>query len=438
MARVSGYHHLTMSTDGAQEDFDFYTKALGLHSVKRTVLFDGVIPVYHLYYGSPNGDASTIITTFPFRKPGVFGRRGTNQSRTIMQSIPKGAADFWVDRLNRLGAGHDDIRMQFTYIRPEEPLAPMQRNRFGQDNVTQRGKDNLAQFEAALEKVDPSLIVADGMTVLYGLHGLDSNDAVSTDVITTWLKKLTRNGRSTVIVIDHAGKGAKKGDLPIGSQHKVSMVQGTLLQAWPITQPMPGKLGEIELVVLKDRPGRVRQHSLDSGGEKAQVASLCRLDSRKGETSTLTFAVPPDPLTGLQNGVVDVSRAQAAEKAERARMWEERVKHVYGGELDLGLAMKEIIDALSQFGEPGAVKAAILRLVDQGWLEKRGNTRAQKYHLVIGDTETMYGEPDENVSKTDDDGNPWKTSDSNTRSTEKSSPWSGYRSDDIDLYSIDL
>jgi catechol 2,3-dioxygenase-like lactoylglutathione lyase family enzyme len=59
MSRINGYHHLTMSTDGAQEDFDFYTKALGLHSVKRTVLFDGVIPVYHLYYGSPKGDAST-------------------------------------------------------------------------------------------------------------------------------------------------------------------------------------------------------------------------------------------------------------------------------------------------------------------------------------------------------------------------------------------
>lgn len=103
MAMVSGYHHLTMSTDGAQEDFDFYTKTLGLHSVKRTVLFDGTIPVYHLYYGSPNGDASTIITTFPFRKPGVFGRRGTNQSRSVMQTIPKGAAAFWEDRLNGRG-----------------------------------------------------------------------------------------------------------------------------------------------------------------------------------------------------------------------------------------------------------------------------------------------------------------------------------------------
>ena len=109
MSQISGYHHLTMSTDGAQEDFDFYTKDLGLHSVKRTVLFDGTIPVYHLYYGSPNGDASTIITTFPFRKPGIYGRRGTNQSRTIMQAIPMGAADFWVDRLNARGLKADKI-----------------------------------------------------------------------------------------------------------------------------------------------------------------------------------------------------------------------------------------------------------------------------------------------------------------------------------------
>ncbi|MBB3610524.1 VOC family protein [Rhizobium sp. BK602] len=103
MALVSGYHHLTLCTDGVQEDYDFYTKVLGLYSVKRTVLFDGTIPVYHLYYGSRNGDASTIITTFPFRKPAVYGRRGTNQSKIILQAIPVGAADYWVDRLNGKG-----------------------------------------------------------------------------------------------------------------------------------------------------------------------------------------------------------------------------------------------------------------------------------------------------------------------------------------------
>lgn len=103
MALVSGYHHLTLCTDGVQEDYDFYTKVLGLCSVKRTVLFDGAIPVYHLYYGSRNGDASTIITTFPFRKPAVFGKRGTNQSKIIQQAIPVGSADYWVERLNGKG-----------------------------------------------------------------------------------------------------------------------------------------------------------------------------------------------------------------------------------------------------------------------------------------------------------------------------------------------
>ncbi|MFN7089345.1 MAG: glyoxalase [Allorhizobium sp.] len=103
MSFISGYHHLTLSTDGAQEDYDFYTKTLGLHSIKRTVLFDGTIPVYHLYYGAKSGDPSTIVTTFPFKKPGIYGKRGTNQSKIIQLSIPTGSADFWVNRLNERG-----------------------------------------------------------------------------------------------------------------------------------------------------------------------------------------------------------------------------------------------------------------------------------------------------------------------------------------------
>ncbi len=154
-ALVSGYHHLTLSTYCAQEDYDFYTKTLGLYSVKRTVLFDGTIPVCHLYYGSRHGDASTVITTFPFKKPGVYGRRGTNQSRTIMQSIPVGASDYWVDRLNgkgvkaTKGSGFGLTRVMFTHpcgiphelvekipatpVRPSSipPLAPPRRPQSG-------------------------------------------------------------------------------------------------------------------------------------------------------------------------------------------------------------------------------------------------------------------------------------------------------------------
>ena len=97
MAKISSWHHLTMSTDSVHKDCDFYSKTLGLHSVKRTVLFDVVLPVYHLYYGAKNGDASTIITTFPFKKPAIQWRRGSNPSKVILQAIPVGAVDFWVN-----------------------------------------------------------------------------------------------------------------------------------------------------------------------------------------------------------------------------------------------------------------------------------------------------------------------------------------------------
>ena len=80
---IRGTHHLTFCVGGAQEDYDFHVRLLGLRSVKKTVLFDGEIPIYHLYYANRIGDLSTILTSFPYRQAGWMGRRGTNQLRTI-------------------------------------------------------------------------------------------------------------------------------------------------------------------------------------------------------------------------------------------------------------------------------------------------------------------------------------------------------------------
>jgi glyoxalase family protein len=100
---VHGTHHLTFCVGGAQEDYDFHVRTLGLKSVKKTVLFDGEIPIYHLYYGNAVGDPSTILTAFPYRQAGWMGRRGTNQLRTILLSVPVDSLGFWADRLS--GAG---------------------------------------------------------------------------------------------------------------------------------------------------------------------------------------------------------------------------------------------------------------------------------------------------------------------------------------------
>jgi glyoxalase family protein len=103
METVRGNHHLTMSVGGAQEDYDFHTRALGMRSVKKTVLFDGTAPIYHLYYANADGDPSSVLTTFPFRQAGVMGRRGTNQVKVIDLAVPASSLDFWEQRLGEHG-----------------------------------------------------------------------------------------------------------------------------------------------------------------------------------------------------------------------------------------------------------------------------------------------------------------------------------------------
>jgi glyoxalase family protein len=100
---IIGTHHLTFCVGGAQEDYDFHVRVLGLKSVKKTVLFDGEIPIYHLYYGNRVGDASTILTAFPYRQAGWMGRRGTNQMRALNLAVPAASIGFWADRLGAHG-----------------------------------------------------------------------------------------------------------------------------------------------------------------------------------------------------------------------------------------------------------------------------------------------------------------------------------------------
>ena len=115
---IRGTHHLTFCVGGAQEDYDFHVRTLGLKSVKKTVLFDGEIPIYHLYYGNGAGDGSTILTAFPYRQAGWMGKRGTNQLKTLICPFPPTSIGFWADRLS--SAGIDDEESEaFGTQRPE-------------------------------------------------------------------------------------------------------------------------------------------------------------------------------------------------------------------------------------------------------------------------------------------------------------------------------
>ena len=62
---LTGYHHITACAGGAQEDVNFFTQAVGLRMAKQTVLMDGKIPVYHLYYSNARIEPGSVMTTFP-------------------------------------------------------------------------------------------------------------------------------------------------------------------------------------------------------------------------------------------------------------------------------------------------------------------------------------------------------------------------------------
>lgn len=279
-----------------------------------------------------------------------------------------------LSRMVTMGTSHDDIRTQFRYVHPEGALAPMQRGSYG-SKVTELGRQNFEHFQNFLQDFDPTLVVVDGMTVLYGLHGLDTNDAMSTDVITSWLKSLTRGGRSSVIVIDHTGKASGQGASPIGAHHKIAMIQGTALRADAITRPMPGDIGKVDLVVYKDRPGAVRAVSTKHTEE--QVACQVILDSKTYEGEThIRFTVPDHTEIVIGN-----TPTQQKELLRLGNVQENinNVLELFAGDMDKRLSTKEVQEFLQI---PVAEVYDVWKtLTSEGRVKPVGSTRNRKYML---------------------------------------------------------
>jgi glyoxalase family protein len=96
--RLEGVHHVTLITGDAPRNVDFYTGALGLRLVKKTVNQDDPT-VYHLFYADEQGSAGADITFFEY--PGARrGRAGTGMVHTIVWRVGSDASlGFWAERL---------------------------------------------------------------------------------------------------------------------------------------------------------------------------------------------------------------------------------------------------------------------------------------------------------------------------------------------------
>ncbi|MGQ7856747.1 ring-cleaving dioxygenase [Pedobacter sp. WC2501] len=108
---ILGLHHITAIAGSAQQNFDFYTKTLGLRLVKKTVNFDDP-GTYHLYYGDETGSAGTILTFFPWDGIG-HGTEGVGMATEIGYSVPAGSHQFWLERFGAANVKTKEITERF-------------------------------------------------------------------------------------------------------------------------------------------------------------------------------------------------------------------------------------------------------------------------------------------------------------------------------------
>jgi len=118
---LTGYHHITACAGGAQEDVDFFTKIVGLRMAKQTVLMDGKIPVYHLYYSNKNLEPGSVMTSFPYGQK--KGRPGSGQVQSTAFTVPKGSLAFWSGHFKAHKVEQSPISERFgqSYIRFKHP-----------------------------------------------------------------------------------------------------------------------------------------------------------------------------------------------------------------------------------------------------------------------------------------------------------------------------
>lgn len=118
---INGLHHITVLASDPQQNYDFYTKILGMRFIKKTVNFDAP-DVYHFYYADEIGTPGSVLTFFPFPNA-KRGKRGTGEASIVSFSIPKDELNFWIDRLIKYNISFDgpSEKLGYKYISLLDP-----------------------------------------------------------------------------------------------------------------------------------------------------------------------------------------------------------------------------------------------------------------------------------------------------------------------------
>ncbi|MBW3624570.1 MAG: ring-cleaving dioxygenase [Armatimonadetes bacterium] len=107
MKQLTGLHHITAVTSHASENVRFYTQALGMRMVKKTVNQDD-LSAYHLFYGDEIGNPGTELTFFDWKE--APRRRGTGTlSESGLRVSDASALEWWRERFDSMDIQHGEI-----------------------------------------------------------------------------------------------------------------------------------------------------------------------------------------------------------------------------------------------------------------------------------------------------------------------------------------
>lgn len=102
--QLNGLHHITAVTAKVNHNVTFYTNALGLRLVKKSVNQDDV-SAYHLFYADHLGTPGTDITFFDWPHIGPNAPGTDSIAGTAFRVNSTEALEFWADRLTSSRAG---------------------------------------------------------------------------------------------------------------------------------------------------------------------------------------------------------------------------------------------------------------------------------------------------------------------------------------------
>ncbi|PVE71201.1 ring-cleaving dioxygenase [Priestia megaterium] len=305
--KTAGIHHITAIVGHPQENVDFYAGVLGLRLVKQTVNFDDP-GTYHLYFGNEGGKPGTIITFFPWANARQ-GTIGDGQVGVTSYVVPKGAMDFWEQRLAKFGVPATKMeRFGEQYLEFDDPhglhLEIVEREE-GEKNTWQAGEINsdvaIKGFGGAtLLSVKPD----ETAQLLEGVMGLtkigEEGDFIrfqsSADIGNVIDLKLTTIGRGQMGVgtVHHIAWRAKDDEDQLEWQKYVadSGYGVTAVRDRNYFNAIYFKEhGEILFEIATDPPGFAHDESLETMGEKLMLPEQYETHRDQIERALIPFEV---------------------------------------------------------------------------------------------------------------------------------------------------